>query len=186
VSAPREETAFDREIDARYDAIQDDLMGFCERRGLRGMRAEQAVGDTFAVAFEHEAKGVHWDPEREPVEQYLGRILVNQFRKMRRNRLAGAAELNEGASVASDVTAVDVLLIEHEEHAILAEEVRTALIAETEAGLTLRILDALRAGIEGQSALSAHLKCPIPHIRSAYKRIKRRLLALREKKGGGR
>jgi DNA-directed RNA polymerase specialized sigma24 family protein len=186
VSAPREETAFDREIAARYDDLQDALMGFCERRGLRGMRAEQAVGDTFAVAFEHEAKGQHWDPKREPVEQYLVRILVNQFRKMRRNRLAGAAELSEGASAASDVTAVDVLLIEHEEHAILAQEVRSALIAETEAGLTLLILDALRAGIEGQSALSAHLKCPIPDIRSAYKRIKRRLLALREKKGGGR
>jgi len=54
------------------------------------------------------------------------------------------------------------------------------------AGLTLRILEALRAGIEGQSALAAHLECPIPDIRSAYKRIKRRLLALREKKGGGR
>ena len=116
---------FDREIAARYDEIQDVLMGFCEKRGLRGMRAEQAVGDTFAVAFEHEAKGEHWDPEREPVEQYLVRILVNHFRKMRRNRLAGAAELNEGASVASDVTAVDVLLIEHEEHAILAPAVST-------------------------------------------------------------
>jgi hypothetical protein len=120
------------------------------------------------------------------VEQYLGRILLNQFRKVRRDRLGHADELNEGASVASDVTAVDVLLIEHEEHAILAHEVRTALAAETEAGLTLLILDALRAGIEGQSALSAHLRCPIPDIRSAYKRIKRRLLALREKKGGAR
>ena len=58
--------------------------------------------------------------------------------------------------------------------------VRTALVAETEAGLTLLILDALRAGVEGQRALAAHLKCPIPDIRSAYKRIKRRLLALRE------
>ena len=186
MSAPREETALDREIAARYDAIQDVLMGFCEKRGLRGMRAEQAVGDTFAVAFEHEGNGEHWEPKREPVEQYLGRILVNQFRKMRRNRLGRAAELNEGASVASDVTAVDVLLIEQEEHAILAQEVRSALVAETVAGLTLRILEALRAGIEGQSALAAHLECPIPDIRSAYKRIKRRLLALREKKGGGR
>ena len=186
MSPPREETAFDREIAARYDAIQDVLMDFCEKRGLRDMRAEQAVGDTFAVAFEHESKGQHWDPAKEPVEQYLGRILLNQFRKVRRDRLGRAAELNEGASVASDVTAVDVLLIEHEEHAILAQEVRSALIAETEAGLTLLILDALRAGVEGQSALSAHLRCPIPDIRSAYKRIKRRLLALREKKGGPR
>ena len=177
------ETELDRVVKSRGRELQILLMGICAKRRVRGMDAEQAVGDAFAIAFEHEHKGQHWSAADEPAENYLVRILLNVFRKRRRNAARKPAEdLDEAAVVAIDAKTIDVMLVEHDEHARFSAEVRKALMAETKAGLTVRILDALREGIEGQSRLADHLKCSVPDVRAAYKRMHRRLTDLREKK----
>ncbi len=177
------DTELDRVVKSRGRDLRNQLMGFCGKRGVRGMDAEQAVGDTFAIAFEHEHKGEHWDPAVQPVEKYLIGILLNVFRKRRRHAARmGTSDLDEAATVASAAATIDVVLIELEEHVQFSAEVRQALMVETKVGLTLRILDALREGIVGQTALSSHLKCSIPDVRAAYKRIHRRLTDLRAKR----
>jgi DNA-directed RNA polymerase specialized sigma24 family protein len=176
------DTELARVVKSRSQELKRLLMGVCAKRGVRGMDAEQAVGDAFAIAFEHEHKGEHWNPALKPAEQYLVGILLNVFRKRRRNAARmGTSDLDEAATVASDAATIDVVLIELEEHLQFSTEVRQALMVETKAGLTVRILDALREGIVGQTALSSHLKCSIPDVRAAYKRIHGRLTDLRGK-----
>jgi DNA-directed RNA polymerase specialized sigma24 family protein len=189
VSPPRRpKTPFDLAIEAEYDSITRFLTYVCGKRNVRGQDARDAIGETFRVACERELHGRPWDPKVEAITLHLGGILVNQLRVLRRRAAKHpTTSLEKEHDVASENPTTEEAVEELEDEESRSNEVRRALAAETTAGLTLRILDALRKGIRGHDNLAAELKVSLQEVRNAFRRIARRTTAIREgsTKGGG-
>jgi len=174
VAPPR--TALDDAVEADIENIMQFLAYVCGKRGVRDDTATEAIGRTFEVAFTRERAGQCWDPKVEVVALHLAGILVDTvLRSMRRTaKRKPTSPMEDEHDVASEAATAEESFGEHEEETSRAAEVRRVLAAETVAGLTLRILDALRAGIEGHENLAVHLKCTVAEVRAAYRRINRR------------
>ncbi len=156
------------------------LFWLCGKRGVRGADAEDAVQRTFVLAFQRERKGDGWEPRKEAATLYLGRILVDEVlyvrrRSIKRRREEELPEEGEGAAPSElAVAGADEEVAERDELDRLAREVRVTLAAQTNTGLTLRILDALRDGVSGRERLAEHLGVSMEQIIAAFKRIHRR------------
>ncbi len=158
------------------------LFWLCGKRGVRGADAEDAVQRTFVLALQRERNGNGWEPRKEAATLYLGRILVdevlrNRRRTMKRRREQELPEDGEGAA-RSELAVPDAheAVAEQDARDRLAREVRATLAAQTNTGLTLRILDALRDGISGHENIAEHLGVTLSQVIAAFRRIKRRAL----------
>ncbi len=189
MSPPRPKTPFDLAIEAEYDGIMNFLMFACGKRNVRGEYARDAIGETFRVAYEREIHGVPWDPKVEVIRLHLGGILQNQLRVRRRQAaLHPTTPLEKEHDTTSESPTIEEAVEELEDEESRSNEVRKVLAAETTAGLTLRILDALRKGIDGHQNIANELKVPLEDVRNGFRRIARRMKALagRPKKGPGK
>jgi len=179
-------TALDHAIEAdEKHAIHRFLYGYCRRRGVHDADAEDAVGETFRLAFQRERgddPDTKWRPALEAPELHLVRILNDTVLKARRRRALKkpTSELGEDEQLPSEEPSAELVLAEEEQERIRAKAVRDALAAETQSGLTVRILDALREGIVGHEKLAEHLKCSLSEVRAGFRRIKRRAAGFAE------
>ena len=112
---------------------------------------------------------------------------MNVLRGKRRRDKKAPSQLDDDQSekLASDAPAADDVLMDHEQESLHATEVHKTLMAETRAGLTVRILDAMRAGIVGHQNIADALKCPLEDVRAAFKRLRRRLKLADDERGKG-
>jgi DNA-directed RNA polymerase specialized sigma24 family protein len=190
VSPPRPpKTPFDLAIEAEYDDIMKFLKYACRKRNVRGDDVDDAIGETFRVAYEREIDGPPWDPKVLAITLHLGVILQNHLRvRRRRVALHPTTPLEKEHDVTSESATIEEAVEDLEEEESRANDVRKVLAAETTAGLTLRILDALRRGIDGHQNIADDLKVPVQDVRNGFRRIARRMAALagRPKKGGGK
>jgi hypothetical protein len=189
VSPPRPpKTPFDLAIEAEYDGIMRLLKYACGRRGLRGEDIGDAIGETFRVACEREIDGPRWDPEVQAIPLHLVGILDNHLQGQRRKvvRRPKTTSLEKEHDAASENANIEEAIEELEDEEGRSNEVRKVLAAETKAGLTLRILDALRKGLRSHDQLAKELKVPLPDVRNAFRRIVRRTTELRAKSPKGK
>ena len=111
----------------------------------------------------------------------MAKFLVNDvLPRLRRDRKRKpTSPLDDNAEPASEAQNVEDELVERQETDHRAAQVHNTLAAQTQSGLTLRILDALRRGIEGHQNLADELECSLEEIRAAFRRITRRMEKVR-------
>src|SRR5579859_6673645 len=124
-------SALDRAIEADAKLkIQRFLFHHCGRRGVRGMDAEDAVNETFRVAFQRERDSdprKHWDQAVEVPELHLARILDNVLKDRRRRALRKpTSPLGEDEQLPSQEPSAELVLVEEERERVLAKAVRDA------------------------------------------------------------
>ncbi len=100
------------------------------------------------------------------------------MRRRKQKKPTRAFGEDEEAELVSHAEAADELLMVYEEKTVHAADVRKSLAAQTSTGLTLRVLDALCAGVVGHQRLADKLECTLPQLRAAYKRMSHRLKAM--------
>jgi DNA-directed RNA polymerase specialized sigma24 family protein len=179
---PPGKTALDLAVEQdRQGELTKFLYFSCHKRGVRGADAEDAVSKTFVIAFRLEREGKCWDPKERAATLHLGWILVNnvlrsRLRTLKRRREDPMGEDGEPAGTPSrHVASAEEDVAERQEKDRLASEVQSTLQAQTNEGLTLRILDAMREGISGHENLASHLSVTVTKINAAFRRIKRRV-----------
>jgi hypothetical protein len=175
-------------VEAQLHKMTPDLTRIAGRRGFRGEDAADAIGDAFRIAFQRErtGKGERWVPAqpfdpasqaaRESVIVHVAKILVDIILANRRRsqKRKPTDPLDDDRPLASDVEPVDVVLGDVQERDRRSAEVRSTIAAETKSGLSLRVFDALRAGMSGYDVLVDHLECTSAELRAAMMRITRR------------
>jgi DNA-directed RNA polymerase specialized sigma24 family protein len=163
----------------------------CVKRGGRGADAEDAIQKTFVVAFTRERQGKGWKPRERAATLYLGWILVNEVlragrRTVKRRREDPMGDDGEPAgAVTEHVPPAEERMLSEAEVEERAREVRNTLAALTNEGLTLRILDAMRAGHTGYDNLARHLDVTVQKIKLGFERIRRRMEKVHAAAGRG-
>lgn len=191
-SPAQAKSALDRAIEADLPNLVAFLSWCAGRKGLRGADGEDVVAETFRTALSRERRlhaggdgggASRWDPTVERLEYHLRRVLdgvvANRGRSRRRSRIVNEHELPDAASEAPSAEAALIARQQEDEDArIVAEE----LTAQTHEGLTVPLLEAMRRGVEGHDKLADELKCTVPKVRAAIKRIRRRIDAVAERR----
>ena len=107
-------------------------------------------------------------PTKKTLASYLSPFLRNALsERMRRSKRKPSEAVGDGADIVDDSPSVE----DHASAALAMKRLREGVADQTNADLLLRMLDAFREGVEGPTELSTRLRCPIPDVIAAHKRL---------------
>jgi|ERR1019366_2430664 DNA-directed RNA polymerase specialized sigma24 family protein len=166
-------TPFEQELDAHPEVI-DWLVLQIRRKGATVADAEEVIGTTLYRALMQARKGTGWVPGGKPLEKHLLEVAAGVMKDTRRRwRRKPSAPLEAAPESSDRAPTAEEALIENEEKRSATAKVRAALAEESKGLVPMAILDAWGEGIEGHSELAARIKCSVPDVRAALKRLER-------------
>jgi DNA-directed RNA polymerase specialized sigma24 family protein len=158
---------FDEVLSDNADVV-DTLRAWARRKTPTLQEADDVVQSALDTAVRVARGGKDYVPgdpalTKKTLASYLTPFLRNALsERMRQAKRKPSEAVGDGPSAE-----------DHASAALAMKRLREGVADQTNADLLLKILDAFREGVEGPTELSTRLKCPIPDIIAAHKRLTR-------------
>jgi DNA-directed RNA polymerase specialized sigma24 family protein len=165
---------FDEVLSDNADVV-DTLRAWARRKTPTLQEADDVVQSALDTAVRVARGGKDYVPgdpalTKKTLASYLTPFLRNALsERMRQAKRKPSEAVGDGADIVDDSPSAE----DHASAALAMKRLREGVADQTNADLLLKILDAFREGVEGPTELSTRLKCPIPDIIAAHKRLTR-------------
>ena len=165
-------TPFEEELE-KNPGLLDALLVRALRRTGNGADAEDVRGITLYRALKKEREGRGW-PREVPLMVHLLVIMDGVLTERRRRwRRRPTAPIEDAPEQHDQAPGADHAYITMEEKCRASADLRQRLAEQSQGATPIAILDGWGEGIEGHSELADRIKCTVPEIRAALKRLQR-------------
>jgi len=153
--------------------VVDVIRGWARSKTPTAEEAEEVTQNALIAAVRAARSGKDYMPgdpalTKKTLASYLAPFLRNALsERMRRSKRKPSDAIGDGAEIVDHSPSVE----DHASAAQAMARLREGVADQTNADLLLRMLDAFREGVEGPTELSTRLKCPVPDIIAAHKRL---------------
>jgi DNA-directed RNA polymerase specialized sigma24 family protein len=166
-------TPFEEELE-KNPGLLDELLVRALRRTGNAADAEDVRAITLYRAFRKEREGQGWPRDKVPLMVHLLVIMDGVLTERRRRwRRKPTAPIEDAPEQHDEAPRADHAYITMEEKCRASAKLREKLADDSQGAMPIAILDGWGQGIEGHSELADRIKCTVPEIRAAIKRLQR-------------